>query len=63
MNVKLRQRFKGDKISLYLDIYSSGKREYEYLNLYLVPEPGKGKRTKEQRDENRKTFVLADGIH
>ncbi|HQR92212.1 MAG: recombinase [Bacteroidetes bacterium 24-39-8] len=62
MNVKLRQRLKGDKISLYLDIYTSGKREYEYLNLYLVPEPEKGKLTKEQRDENRKTFVLADGI-
>ncbi len=31
MNVTLRQRQKGDKISLYLDYYDDGKREYEYL--------------------------------
>jgi len=52
MNVTLRQRKKGNKISLYLDYYTNGKREYEYLNLYLLPEPEKGKLTKEQKDDN-----------
>ena len=60
MTVTLRQRKKGDKISLYLDYYSDGKRDYEYLQLYLIPEPEKGKLTKEQKEENRKTMVLAE---
>lgn len=42
MKVTLRQRLKGDKISLYLEYYSNGKRQYEYLNLYLTPDPEKG---------------------
>lgn len=62
MTVTLRQRKKGDKISLYLDYYSDGKRDYEYLQLYLIPEPEKGKLTKEQKEENRKTLVLAEAI-
>lgn len=62
MNVTLRQRKKGNKISLYLDYYTDGKREYEYLNLYLVPEPEKGKLTKEQKDENRKKLAMAEAI-
>lgn len=62
MNVTLRQRQKGDKISLYLDYYTDGKRDYEYLQLYLIPEPSKGKLTKEQKDVNRQTLVLAEAI-
>lgn len=62
MNVTLRQRLKGDKISLYLDYYSDGNRNYEYLQLYLLPEPEKGKLTKEQKEENRKTLALAEAI-
>ena len=62
MNVTLRQRKKGNKISLYLDYYSDGKREYEYLNLYLLPEPEKGKLTKEQKDDNRKKLSMAEAI-
>lgn len=62
MNVTLRQRQKGDKISLYLDYYTDGKRDYEYLQLYLIPEPEKGKLTKEQKEANRKTLVLAEAI-
>ena len=62
MNVTLRQRLKGDKVSLYLDYYHQGKRQYEYLQLYLIPEPKKGKLTKEQKDENRKTLALAESI-
>ena len=54
MKVTLRQRQKGNKISLYLDYYSNGKRDYEYLNLYLIPEPEKGKLTFAQKTENNK---------
>ena len=39
--IRLRQKATADKngvMSLYLDIYRNGKREYEFLKLYLVPE-------------------------
>ncbi len=62
MNVTLRKRKKGNKISLYLDYYSGGKREYEYLQLYLHPDPLKGKLTKEQKKENDKNLQLAELI-
>ena len=39
MNVVLRSKpLKNGSESLYLDIYEDGKRRYEYLRLYLVPE-------------------------
>jgi len=62
MKVTLRQRTKGDKVSLYLDYYHKGKREYEYLELYLFPEPEKGKLTKEQQESNKETLALAESI-
>lgn len=62
MNVTLRQRQKRDKISLYLDYYHHGQRQYEYLNLYLIPEPSKGRLTKEQKESNRKNLALAEAI-
>lgn len=62
MNVKLRQRQKNDRITLYLDYYHQGQRNYEYLNLYLIPEPEKGRLTKEQKEENRKNLALAEAI-
>jgi hypothetical protein len=62
MKVTLRQRQKGNKVSLYLDYYKSGKREYEYLGLSLIPEPEKGKLTKTQKDDNNKTLALAETI-
>ena len=62
MNVKLRQRQKGDKISLYLDYYHKGKRRYEYLQLYLTPKPEKGRLTKLQKDENKANLALAESI-
>ena len=37
--IKLRKRLTSSGLtSLYLDIYIDGKRSYEYLKLYLVPE-------------------------
>ncbi|HAN38466.1 MAG TPA: recombinase, partial [Chitinophagaceae bacterium] len=50
MKVTLRQRLKGDKITLYLDYYHQGKRNYEHLQLTLYPDPEKGKLTKEQKE-------------
>ncbi len=62
MKVTLRQRQKANKISLYLDYYKNGKREYEYLGLYLIPEPEKGKLTQAQKDENKKILSLAESV-
>jgi integrase len=62
MKITLRKRLKGDKISLYLDYYHKGKREYEYLNLYLTPEPKKGSLPKSVKTENTKTLELAESI-
>lgn len=62
MNVTLRQRQKGDKVSLYLDYYEDGKRKYEYLKMYLFPTPEKGKLTKEQKKHNDDTLALAEAI-
>ena len=62
MKVTLRQRLKGDKVTLYLDYYHQGKRNSEHLQLILIPDPEKGKLTKEQREENRKNLSLAEAI-
>ena len=62
MKVALRQRKKGEKISLYLDYYHKGKRSYEYLNLFLYPDPDKGRLTKSQKDQNKENLALAESI-
>ncbi|MDO4368630.1 MAG: Arm DNA-binding domain-containing protein [Bacteroidales bacterium] len=38
-------------ISLYLDIYLNGKRTYEYLKMYLIPE-----QTRADREKNKETL-------
>lgn len=56
--IKVRQKkLINGNISLYLDIYRDGKRAYEFLKLYLVPE-----RTKEDKEKNRQTMQLANSI-
>lgn len=54
--MSLRKRaMPSGKTSLYLDIYRGGRRMYEYLRLYLVPE-----RTRKDRDANRETMRVAE---
>lgn len=56
--VRLRGRkLPNGNTSLYLDIYISGKRSYEYLRMYLVPE-----KTRADKEKNRETMRLADAI-
>lgn len=56
--IRLRRREtpKGN-VSLYLDIYINGRRSYEYLHLYLVPE-----KTREDKRKNQETVRLAEAI-
>ena len=62
MTVKLRQREQRGKISLFLEYYNNGKREYEYLKLYMTPTPLKGKLSKQVKEENEKILSLAETI-
>lgn len=58
MKVTLRERLKGNSISLYLDYYHKGKRKNEFLRLYLNPNP----KTKTDKEVNKKTKELAETI-
>lgn len=56
--VKLREkRLANGNISLYLDIYRSGKRHKEYLKLYLIDAT-----TPAAREQNRQTLATAQAI-
>lgn len=56
--IRLRQRkLPTGNTSLYLDIYIDGRRTYEYLKMYLVPE-----KTRADKEKNRETLKLADAI-
>lgn len=56
--IRLRQRrTPSGRISLYLDIYLNGRRSYEYLKMYLVPE-----QTRADKEKNKQTLLLADAI-
>ena len=56
--IRLRRRgIANGNTSLYLDIYIDGRRSYEYLKLYLVPE-----RNAQDRQKNRDTLQLAEAI-
>lgn len=56
--VRLRKKkLSSGNYSLYLDIYSGGKRKKEYLKLYLVPE-----KTRAAKEENKNTMMVAETI-
>lgn len=56
--IRLRKRkLASGSISLYLDIYTGGKRSYEWLNLYLIPE-----KTRADKEKNKETLKLADAV-
>lgn len=56
--IRLRKRkMPTGNTSLYLDIYMNGKREYEYLKLYLIPEI-----TKTDKEKNKQTMQLAEAV-
>ena len=58
MSVKLRRKkTAGEKISLYLDIYHNGRRQYDFLKLYLLK--GTDSRIKAT---NKETLELAEMI-
>ena len=42
VTIRFKELANGNK-SVYLDIYKDGKRTYEFLKLYIVPEAGRGK--------------------
>jgi site-specific recombinase XerD len=60
MAVKLRKKAAAkNRISLYLDIYSNGKRQYEFLKLYLDKSPNASPII---REKNREILALAEKI-
>jgi integrase len=56
--IKLRfKQLSGGNKSIYLDYYKNGKREYEFLKLYLIPETGTN-----DKEANNETLRLANAI-
>ncbi len=56
--IRLRRRKTSTgNISLYLDIYLNGRRSYEYLKMYLIPE-----KSKADKDKNRQTLQMAEAV-
>lgn len=56
--IRLRKRKTSKGLtSLYLDIYLNGKRTYEFLKLYLVPE-----KSREDKRKNAETMKLSEAI-
>ena len=57
--VKLRKKvLKNGKLSLYLDFHYKGKRNYEFLKIYITKEPI----TKAERDSNKANLAIAQQI-
>ena len=57
-SVKLRSRkIKNGNLSLFLDYTVKGKREFEFLKLYLLPE-----KSREDKTRNKETLALANSI-
>lgn len=50
VRIRLKNLANGNK-SIYLDIYQDGRRKYEFLKMYLVPETGRDKKVKAKKNE------------
>lgn len=56
--VRLRRRtLANGNISLYLDVYINGRRTYEFLKMYLLPETNR-----KDKEKNRETLRLAEAV-
>lgn len=56
--IRLRRRkLANGTTSLYLDIYLNGKRTYEFLKMYLLPEDNR-----KNKEKNRETLRLAEAV-
>ena len=56
IKVRLKELSNGNK-SIYLDYYRNGKREYDFLKFYLVPETSPA-----DKEANAETLRLANSI-
>lgn len=56
IRLRFRELANGNK-SIHLDCYTDGKRQYEFLKLYLIPE-----RTPQDKEKNAETLRLAKAI-
>lgn len=56
IHLRMKELTNGNK-SLYLDIYRNGKRTYEYLKMYLIPETDYN-----ARRQNQATMAAANAI-
>lgn len=56
VRIRFKQLANGNQ-SIYLDYYLEGKREYEFLKLYIIPE-----KTPLDKESNKKTLSLANAI-
>ena len=59
VTIRFKELANGNK-SIYLDIYINGKRQYEFLKLYLLPEVGRNKVA--TRQKNSETMEIANII-
>jgi len=59
MKVTLRQKKNKKKISYFIDYYHKGQRRFEYLGLYLIPEP----KNSFEKEENKRTEEIAKTIY
>lgn len=55
--IKLRVKALSNSLSLYLDLYKEGKRQYDFLKLYLNEET-----TLKVKEQNRQTLEIANTI-
>lgn len=63
MTITLRQKdLENDNKSLYLDIYENGKRKFEFLSLYLLPEINEEIKARNQETLKRAQEIRAERI-